>query len=163
MRPLNIKPIHHLIYPHTMSKLVIYQSNFIRVHKFHNISLTYPQVTTLYSQESPSLCHSKGLLEIRTKIQLFFGYKLLIFQTVNYMNNTNYINSVFKPTKLLRNYKSECSSLIPTLIGVFNECKTYLCFEFISHSILILLYPYLCKINNIFSNLGFVGLLMKSN
>ena len=46
--------------------------------------------------------------------------------------------------------------------GVFDECKTHLCFEFISHDILCILYPYSCKTHNISSNLGFVGLLMKS-
>ena len=43
-----------------------------------------------------------------------------------------------------------------------NECKTHLCFEFISHAILSILYPCLCKTHNISSKLGFVGLLMKS-
>ena len=46
-------------------------------------------------------------------------------------------------------------------LGVFDECKTHLCFEFISHVILSILYPYLCKTHNISSKLGFVGLLMK--
>ena len=27
-------------------------------------------------------------------------------------------------------------------LGVFDECKTHLCFEFISHTILCILYPY---------------------
>ena len=43
-----------------------------------------------------------------------------------------------------------------------DECKTHLCFEFISHDILCILYPYSCKTHNISSKLGFVGLLMKS-
>ena len=47
-------------------------------------------------------------------------------------------------------------------LGVFNECKTRLCFEFISHAILCILYPYSCKTHKISSKLGFVGLLMKS-
>ena len=42
------------------------------------------------------------------------------------------------------------------------ECKTHPCFEFISHAILRILYPYSCKTHNISSKLGFVGLLMKS-
>ena len=46
--------------------------------------------------------------------------------------------------------------------GVFDECKTHLCFEFISHSILFILYPYSCKTHTISSKLGFVGLLMKN-
>ena len=50
------------------------------------------------------------------------------------------------------------------LVGDFvgDECKTHLCFEFISHDILCILYPYSCKTHNISSKLGFVGLLMKS-
>ena len=47
-------------------------------------------------------------------------------------------------------------------LGVFDECKTHLCFEFISHAILCILYPYSCKTHKISSKLGFVGLLMKS-
>ena len=43
-----------------------------------------------------------------------------------------------------------------------DECKTHLCFEFISHAILCILYPYSCKTHKISSKLGFVGLLMKS-
>ena len=53
------------------------------------------------------------------------------------------------------------TSKTPSL-GVFDECKTHLCFEFISHDILCILYPYSCKTNKISSKLGFVGLLMKS-
>ena len=45
---------------------------------------------------------------------------------------------------------------------ISDECKTHLCFEFISHAILRILYPYSCKTHNISSKLGFVGLLMKS-
>ena len=44
---------------------------------------------------------------------------------------------------------------------MFDECKTHLCFEFISHAILCILYPYSCKAHKISSKLGFVGLLMK--
>ena len=47
-------------------------------------------------------------------------------------------------------------------LGVFDECKTHLCFEFISQAILSILYPYSCKTHNIPSKLGFIGLLMKS-
>ena len=45
---------------------------------------------------------------------------------------------------------------------VVDECKTHLCFEFISHVILCILYPYSCKTRKISSKLGFVGLFMKS-
>ena len=45
---------------------------------------------------------------------------------------------------------------------MFNECKTHLCFEFISHAILCILYPYSCKTHKISSKLSFVGLLIKS-
>ena len=46
---------------------------------------------------------------------------------------------------------------------ITDECKTHLCFEFISHAILCILYPYSCKTHKIFSKLGFVGLLMKTS
>ena len=46
-------------------------------------------------------------------------------------------------------------------LGVFDECKTHLCFELISHVILCIWYPYSCKTHKISSKLGFVGLLMK--
>ena len=41
------------------------------------------------------------------------------------------------------------------------ECKTHLCFEFISHAVLSILYPYSFKTHNIFSKLGFAGFLME--
>ena len=47
-------------------------------------------------------------------------------------------------------------------LGVFDECKTHLCFEFISHALLSILYPYSCKTHNISSQLGFTGFLMES-
>ena len=40
-------------------------------------------------------------------------------------------------------------------LGVFDECKTHLCFEFIAHAILSVLNPYPCKTLNISSKLGF--------
>ena len=55
-----------------------------------------------------------------------------------------------------------CLRISKTLsLGVFDECKTHLCFEFISHAILRILYPYSSKTHNISSKLGFVGFLMK--
>ena len=45
---------------------------------------------------------------------------------------------------------------------LIDECKTHLCFEFISHAILCVWYPYSCETHKISSKLGFVGLLMKS-
>ena len=46
-------------------------------------------------------------------------------------------------------------------LGVLDECKTHLCFEFISYPILRILYPYSCKNHNISSKLGFLGFLME--
>ena len=43
-----------------------------------------------------------------------------------------------------------------------DECKTHLCFEFISLAILSILYLYSYKTHKISYKLGFVGLLMKS-
>ena len=43
-----------------------------------------------------------------------------------------------------------------------DECKTHICFEFISHAILSILYPYSFKTHNISSKLGFSGFLMES-
>ena len=43
-----------------------------------------------------------------------------------------------------------------------DECKTHLCFEFISHAIMSILYPYSCKTHNISFKHGFVGFLMES-
>ena len=57
------------------------------------------------------------------------------------------------------------TQLIPAELGhtqLIDECKTHLCFEFISHAILCILYPYSCETHKISSKLGFVGLLMKS-
>ena len=47
-------------------------------------------------------------------------------------------------------------------LAVFDECKTHLCFEFISHAILNILYPYSCKTRNISSKLSFARFLMES-
>ena len=47
-------------------------------------------------------------------------------------------------------------------LGVFDECKTHLCFKFISNAILSILYPYSCKTHNISSKLGFAGFFMES-
>ena len=47
-------------------------------------------------------------------------------------------------------------------LGVFDECKTHLCLEFISQAILCILYPYSYKTHKISSKLCFVGLLVKS-
>ena len=47
------------------------------------------------------------------------------------------------------------------MVTTTDECKTHLCFEFISHAILRILYPYSCKTHNISSKLGFVGFLMR--
>ena len=46
-------------------------------------------------------------------------------------------------------------------LRVFDECETHLCFEFISHAILSILYPYSCKTHNISSKLCYVGFLME--
>ena len=47
-------------------------------------------------------------------------------------------------------------------LEVFDECKTHLCFEFISQDILSILYPYSCKTHKISSKLGFARFLMQS-
>ena len=43
-----------------------------------------------------------------------------------------------------------------------DECKTHLCFEFISQAILSILYPYSCKTDNISSKFGFARFFMES-
>ena len=47
-------------------------------------------------------------------------------------------------------------------LEVFDECKTHLRFEFISQTILSILYPYSCKTHNILSKFGFLGFLIKN-
>ena len=56
----------------------------------------------------------------------------------------------------------ESMEVSPGSVCKGDECKTHPCFEFISHAILHILYPYSCKTHNTSSKLGFVGLLMKS-
>ena len=51
----------------------------------------------------------------------------------------------------------------PSPREMVDKCKTHICFEFISHDILCILYPYSCKTHKISFKLGFLGLLMKSN
>ena len=50
----------------------------------------------------------------------------------------------------------------PMGFSAADECKTHLCFKFISHAILSILYPYSFKTHNISSKLGFEGFLMES-
>ena len=45
--------------------------------------------------------------------------------------------------------------------GGVDECKTHLFFEFISHAISSILYPYSCKTHNISSKFGFSGFFME--
>ena len=47
-------------------------------------------------------------------------------------------------------------------LEVFDECKTHLCFEFISHVIFSILHPYSCKTQKNSSKLGFARFLMES-
>ena len=47
-------------------------------------------------------------------------------------------------------------------LGVFDECKTPLCFEFISHVISRILYLYSSKTHNVSSKLGFARFWMES-
>ena len=47
-------------------------------------------------------------------------------------------------------------------LRVFDECKTHLCFEFISHAILSILYSYSYKTHNISYKFGFLGFLMEN-
>ena len=56
-----------------------------------------------------------------------------------------------------------CLRTIKTLsLKVFDECKTHLCFEFISHVIYSISYPYSYKTHNISSKHGFARFLMES-
>ena len=42
-----------------------------------------------------------------------------------------------------------------TSLKAIDECKTHLCFEFISHASLSILYPYSCKTHKISFKHGF--------
>ena len=53
-------------------------------------------------------------------------------------------------------------STMSSPVDPINECKTHLCFEFISHAVLTILYPYSCKTHNISSKLGILGFWMGS-
>ena len=63
-------------------------------------------------------------------------------------------------------YPVDRGKVVPVPIKVasvpIDECKTHLCFEFISHAILSILYPYSFKTHNISSKLGLVGILMEN-
>ena len=58
--------------------------------------------------------------------------------------------------------ETRCDEVMPYLRNVGDECKTHLCFKFISHVILSILYPYSCKTHNISSKLGFARFFMES-
>ena len=59
--------------------------------------------------------------------------------------------------------KSQNTCLAVNFYWEPDESKPYLCFEFISHAILSILYPYSCKTHNISSKFGFFGFFMKAS
>ena len=63
-----------------------------RAHQFINGSLTYPEKNALSSQESPSLCHSEGILEIRARYIPSKWYSVLPLGTCRFENNTKQVN-----------------------------------------------------------------------
>ena len=63
-----------------------------RAHQFINGSLTYPKKKALSSQESPSLCHSEGILEIRARYIPSRWYLVLPLGTCRFKNNTKQVN-----------------------------------------------------------------------
>ena len=77
---------------------MIHHSDIYSVLVLKNISLSYFQVTALYSQVVHLYVTQKDPRN-QSKNTTLFGYKILIFITTLYKNNTDCINSVFKPTK----------------------------------------------------------------
>ena len=63
-----------------------------RAQQFINGSLTYPEKNALSSQESPSLCHAEGILEIRVRYIPSKWYSVLPLGTYRVINNTKQIN-----------------------------------------------------------------------
>ena len=62
-----------------------FTSSFVLVYLTHK--------EKLYTQDSPSLCHAEGLLEIRVRYRTLLGYTILVLGTNKFKNNTNQINS----------------------------------------------------------------------
>ena len=63
-----------------------------RAQQFINGSLTYPEKNTLSSQESPSLCHAEGILEIRARYIPSKWHSVLPLGTYRFKNNTKQVN-----------------------------------------------------------------------
>ena len=63
-----------------------------RAQEFINGSLTYPEKKALSSQESPSLCHTEGILEIKARYIPLKWYSVLPLGTCRFKNNTKQVN-----------------------------------------------------------------------
>ena len=88
-----------------------------RAQQFINGSLTYREKNALNSQESPSLCHAEGILEIRTRYIPSKWYSILPLGTCRFKNNTkqvnHYPNNVLQifTEKTVTNYNSNPAEL----------------------------------------------------
>ena len=88
-----------------------------RAQQFINGSLAYPEKNALSSQESPSLCHAEGILEIRARYIPSKWYSVLPLGTYRFKNDTkqvnHYPNNVLQicAEKTLTNYNSNPAEL----------------------------------------------------
>ena len=71
-----------------------------RAQQFINGSLTYPEKNALSSQESLSLCHTEGILEIRARYIPSKWYLVLPLGTYRFKNNTKQVN--YYPNNVLQ-------------------------------------------------------------
>ena len=84
----------------------------LRAQQFINGSLAYLEKNALSSQESPSLCHVKRILEFRARYIPSKWYSLLLLGTCRFKNNTkqvnHYTNNVLQifAEKVVTNYNS---------------------------------------------------------
>ena len=109
-----------------------------RAQQFINGSLTYPEKNALSSQESPSLCHVEGILEIRARYIPSKWYSVLPLGTYRFKNNTkqvnHYPNNVLQifAEKTVTNYNSNPAELRS------NYCITIKEMEYRSHTTTII-------------------------
>ena len=88
-----------------------------RAQRFINGNLTYPEKNALSSQESPSLYHAEGILEIRARYIPSKWYSVLPLGTYRFRNNTkqvnHYPNNVLKifAEKIVTSYNSNPAEL----------------------------------------------------
>ena len=85
--------------------------------------------------------YNSALFDIVSRLELC-GIKLTDAELLEKTFSTFHASNIV----LQQQYRQRQFATYSDLIDVLDECKTHLCFEFISHAILCIWYPYSCKL-----------------